>query len=42
MILLGITVVLQRRKKEAARMKAKWDEMKGADEKASGREKGHE
>lgn len=31
--LLAITVVVQRRRKEAGKMRAKWDEMKRVDEK---------
>lgn len=37
MVLLAITVVYQRRKKEAKRMEGKWDEMKKEDEKRAAR-----
>jgi len=38
--LLAITVVVQRRRKEAGKMRAKWDEMKRVDEKRMAGEDG--
>lgn len=35
--MLGITVVVQRRKKEAGRMREKWGQMKEEDEKRAAR-----